>query len=168
LPAVALLVVGIALTSEVFNWRQDLLGHGAGSKVLDTRLWYTPDDVRDFLHEIGLTGRQLYLVTQLSVDLLFPAMYGLLCALLLVRLWGRMWGGFFAAVALAAAASDVVENLCTAVLAATFEGQSSWLALPAVLATLAKFGLTFVALVAIVGGSVYWFARHRSASNQAS
>lgn len=161
----ALLVVGIALTSEVFNWRQDMLGHGAANKVLDTRLWYTPDDVRAFLEAIGQTGRELYLVTQLSVDLLFPAMYGLLCALLLVRLCGRTWGGPLAAMALVAAAADVVENLCTAWLAATYDRQSSWVALPALAATLAKFALTFAALVAIVLGSVWHWIHRRSAAS---
>ena len=46
---------------------------------------YTPADVRDFLDVIGLSGRHLYGWTEVTLDLVFPLLYGALLSALIAR-----------------------------------------------------------------------------------
>src|SRR5262249_24984901 len=80
-PSVAALAV-FAIRDQVF-----LLGASSDpAKLLDTRFWYTPTDAREYLDRLGQSGRRLYAMTQLSLDIIFPVFYAGLLSSLFVRL----------------------------------------------------------------------------------
>ena len=68
-------------------WRQSRL---AGLDLLDGRGWYTPEDAADLfdaLDRLDASARAVYAATALTIDMVFPASYGLLLAVLLFRLF---------------------------------------------------------------------------------
>ena len=108
-------------------WRHVRLG---GLDLLDGRGWYTPRDAAalfDALDRLDAHARLVYAATGLTVDMAFPAAYGLLFAIVLVRLFrSPMY-----MLPLALAAADVLENLTVAALALSHAGAPSplaWLA----------------------------------------
>lgn len=137
-----------------FRWRDARLG---GLELLDTRQWYTPEQATALfaaLNRLDPHARAVYAWTEVSIDMIFPVAYGLLFALLLLRLFES--GRPFYLLPLAAAATDVFENLSIALLASTYDGApSSWARVAAVF-TLLKSGLLLTTLAAVVSGLLRW------------
>jgi len=104
-----------------FNWRHKQLNNLDPPDALS---FYTPDQLKVFFSGIGESGRQLYALTQITLDVAYPAVYGLLFATLLVLLfpWARarciVWLPVITVV------FDLLENFTTAYLAWTFNDQS--------------------------------------------
>ena len=138
----------------VFQWRDARLG---GLELLDTRQWYTPEQAAALfgaLDRLDPRARAVYAWTEVSVDLVFPAAYGLLLALALLCLFGD--GRPFYLLPVTGAVADVFENISIALLAATYDGApSSWTRVAAVF-TLLKSVLLLAALAAVVGGVIRW------------
>ncbi len=138
----------------VFQWRDARLGD---LELLDTRQWYTPEQAAALfgaLDRLDPRARVVYAWTEVTVDLIFPAAYGLLLALALLRLFGD--GRPFYLLPLAGAVADVFENISIALLAATYDGApSSWTRVAAAF-TLLKSVLILAALAAVVGGAIRW------------
>ena len=136
-----------------FMWRHDRLG---GVELLDRRQWYTPDQAAAVFAELDRLdsgARQLYALTELTLDMAFPLAYGLLFAILLSRLFeggGRLW----VLLPLVAAAADVLENLSISYLALTFVGPPTAVAWVAAGFTAAKSGLILASLLAVLFGAV--------------
>ena len=151
-------VVPTALAALVclaaFRWRDARLG---GLELLDTRQWYTPEQAAALFGALDLLdprARAVYAWTEVSVDVVFPAAYGLLLALALLRLYGD--GRPFYLLPLAGAVADVFENISIALLAATYDGApSSWTRVAAVF-TLLKSVLLLAALAAALVGAIRW------------
>ena len=154
-PAVLAALFCVAL----FQWRDARLG---GLELLDTRQWYTPEQAAALFGALDLLdprARAFYAWTEVSVDLVFPAAYGLLLALALLRLFGDARP--FYLLPLAGAVADVFENISIALLAATYDGAPScWMRVAAVF-TLLKSVLILAALIAALGGAIrlLWAAR---------
>lgn len=133
-------------------WRQDRLG---GLDLLDSRGWYTPDEVAalfDALDRLDAGARTVYATTGLTIDMVFPAAYGLLFAILLLRLFrAPLW-----LLPLALAAADVAENLTVAALALAHAGAPSPLAWLAAVFTLVKTVLIAATLAATGIGATRW------------
>jgi hypothetical protein len=90
-------------------------------KVPDSRvLGYTADELHDYFDAIGPRGRARYVATQLTLDVVFPAVYGTLFTGVLMWLYPRptrwVW------VPVAAVVADLCENLWLVGLASTFSG----------------------------------------------
>ena len=138
----------------VFQWRDARLG---GLELLDTRQWYTPEQAAALfgaLDRLDARARAVYAWTEVSVDLVFPAAYGLLLALALLRLFGD--GRPFYLLPVTGAVADVFENVSIALLAATYDGApSSWTRVAAVF-TLLKSVLLLAAMIVAVGGVIRW------------
>ena len=138
-------------------WRQARL---AGLDLLDSRGWYTPAEAAalfDALDQLGSSARVVYATTALTIDMVFPASYGLLFAILLFRLFRG--GPPLYLLPLAVAVADVLENVTVAVLALGHDGAPSPLAWLAAVFTLVKFVL-FMATLALTGvGGVRWLWR---------
>jgi len=138
----------------VFQWRDARLG---GLELLDTRQWYTPEQAAALfgaLDRLDPRARAVYAWTEVSVDLVFPAAYGLLLALALLRLFGN--GRPLYLLPVTGAVADVFENVSIALLAATYDGApSSWTRVAAVF-TLLKSVLLLAAMIAAVGGVIRW------------
>jgi len=73
-PAVAILLFAFLVCSILFDWRQDELGYR--SKILDVRFGYSPSDVVQLFEELRDNGRKLNAITEISLDLIFPFIYG--------------------------------------------------------------------------------------------
>ena len=142
------------LCVAAFQWRDARLG---GLELLDTRQWYTPEQAAALfgaLDRLDPRARAVYAWTEVSVDLIFPAAYGLLLALALHRLFAN--GRPLYVLPVAGAVADVGENISIALLAATYAGApSSWTRVAAVF-TLLKSVLLLAALIAAVGGAIRW------------
>lgn len=151
-PAVALLFILFLLCAQGFEWRQKTLGYE--NRALDGRFWYSPDDARDFLRNIGTDGRRIYAVTELTLDILFPLVYGTLFAALIIQVYSRESGRFLLLVPLLTAVFDVLENITTAYLAWQFDGRPSPIAYGATLLTATKSALLILSLILIVIGAL--------------
>lgn len=152
-PVVTLLFVGLLACSYGFQWRQAALG--CTNKLLDGRLaGYGPEDVRSLLEKLEDGGPRLYAITEVSLDLVFPFVYGLLLAILIVRLWQPGRAAYLVILPWLAAAADLLENFTVAYLAWTFESASSNVAYVASSFTLLKHGVLVLALLAVLLGAV--------------
>jgi hypothetical protein len=149
-PAVALLFLAFLACTQAFQWRQKALGHD--HELLDVRRWYTPGEAQKLLDDLGPAGRRTYAVTQLTLDVVFPLVYGALVAALTVRLYPPGCAWLLLAPALAVTA-DLLENVTTAYLAWTFAGPASGVAWAAAVFTLTKSAALVASLgVLFVGG----------------
>jgi hypothetical protein len=121
-----------------------------GTSGLDgRRQGYCATEVSAFLGSIGPGGRQLYAWTEVTLDAIFPAIYGLLVARVIA--WGELPGVWQHAIWLPwlTAAFDYGENGLLAYLAWSFErGVSSRVVMVASLLTQAKWAAGGLALVA--------------------
>jgi len=139
-------------------WRRDRLG---GLELLDSRGWYTPAEAAalfEALDRLDAGARAVYAATALTIDMVFPAAYGLLFAILLFRMFrAPLW-----VLPLALAAADALENVTVAALALGYAGAPSPLAWLAAAFTLVKTVLIVVTLGAVGIGATRWlWARRR-------
>ncbi len=150
-------LVGVVGCVAGLAWRQARL---AGLDLLDSRGWYTPADAAalfDALDQIDPSGRVVYATTALTVDMVFPASYGLLFAVLLFRLFRG--GPPLYLLPLAVAVADVLENVTIAALALTHADSPSQLAWMAAVFTLLKFVLLMATLAVTGVGGLRWLWR---------
>jgi hypothetical protein len=128
-------------------------------RVLDTRFCYSRQEAHEFLTEIGPSGRCLYGLTQLSLDAVFPACYGLLFAILIVRLYVQGWAECLLAAPLLTVLADWGENVTTAYLAFSWT-EGVWDVPAATVAacfTVSKFVLILGTLLVVAwGGCLRW------------
>ena len=147
-------LVGVVACVAGLAWRQARL---AGLDLLDSRGWYTPADAAalfNALDQLDASARVVYATTALTIDMVFPASYGLLFAILLFRLFRG--GPPLFLLPLMVAAADALENVTVAALALSHDGAPSPLAWLAAVFTLVKFVL-FMATLAVTGiGGVRW------------
>lgn len=147
-------LVGVVGCVAGLAWRQARL---AGLDLLDSRGWYTPAEAAalfDALDQLDSSARVVYATTALTIDMVFPASYGLLFAILLYRLFGG--GAPLYLLPLALAVADVLENVTVAALALSHAGAPSPLAWLAAVFTLVKTVLIVATLAAICVGGVRW------------
>jgi hypothetical protein len=140
--------------------RLETLSGGAGP-VLDVRFGYSPDEVHAYAAALGPEGRRLYAITQVTLDLAYPALYGLLLAGLLVLVLARGFPGrqgvaLLALVPFAMALLDVAENLAIVVLMLLFPVTPVWLAHLASAFTVDKWLVGGIIVVLLVAGTVAW------------
>ena len=153
-PAAGLAFVAVVLCQAGFYWRQARLGD---LEVLDTRQWYTPEQVValfDALDRHDAGARAVYAWTEVSLDMAFLAAYGLLFAILLLRLFGNRVPVYLVPLALAFA--DALENITVAALAASYDGAPSPVSWVAAVFTLLKSALIVATLAATGAGVIRW------------
>jgi len=144
--------VGVAGCVTGLIWRQSRL---AGLELLDSRGWYTPPEAAalfDALNQLDGSARDVYAITALTIDMVFPASYGLLLAILLHRLFRG--GTPLHLLPLALASADVLENITVAALAFSYDGAATPLAWLAAVFTLIKTVLIVATLAVVFLGGV--------------
>lgn len=151
-PVVALLLVAFILCVQAFSWGQRSLGYQ--HEVLDVRFWYTPEDASKLLESLGERGRRLYAWTRVTLDVVFPVVYGTLFAVLITRLYQPEAARQLLLIPFGALVADLLENSMAAYLAWSYDGQESKLAWAALAFTLAKFLLFGISLVVLVVGGI--------------
>lgn len=147
-------LVGVFGCVAGLAWRQARL---AGLDLLDSRGWYTPEEAAalfDALDQLDASARVVYATTALTIDMVFPASYGLLFAILLFRLFRGATPLYLLPLALASA--DVLENVTVAALALSHDGAPSQLAWLAAVFTLVKSVLIVATLATICVGGMRW------------
>ena len=125
--------------------------------MLDGRGWYTPEEAAalfDALDQLDASARVVYATTALTIDMLFPASYGLLFAVLLFRLFRG--GAALYLLPLALALADALENITVAALALSYDGAPSPMAWLAAVFTLVKTVLIVATLAATCVGGTRW------------
>ncbi len=120
-PVVVLLVVAYALCATGFAWRAKALGLGDEPGFDRRGSGYSSTEAQALLDKMGEGGRSFYAVTQLSLDVAFPVVYGLLAAIAIAWLYPHPWARWLILVPLLAVALDLCENVSTAIMAWRYE-----------------------------------------------
>lgn len=119
-------------------------------KPLDVQMWYGAAEVQTHMAALSPAERNAAAWSHLTVDAVFPFVYGLLLALLLVKAWpeSRLWQ-----LALAVIAADLMENIWLAALYWAYPQGLSWMAPVAGLWTSLKWTLVAVSLFMLIRGA---------------
>ena len=151
-PVVALLFIIFIIGAQGFELRHKSLGYE--NPGLDGRLYYSPDDARDFFNAIGPRGRRTYALTQITLDLVFPLTYGTLFAALIIHLYAPNRARMLVLIPLLTVVADLLENITTAYLAWQFDGRASSLTRGAAVFTAVKSVFFLLSLVLLLAGAV--------------
>lgn len=118
---VASLIVSFIVCQVLFQLRRRRIG----DDIPDLwRQWYTPEKVHKFLDDLKAENNlNLYALSQVTLDVVFPITYGLLAAVTLYSLLGQSLPTFefLLFLPLITVAADLLENATVAWLALTFE-----------------------------------------------
>ncbi|GAA6181153.1 hypothetical protein NBRC116594_25910 [Shimia sp. NS0008-38b] len=93
-------------------WSLPVISASAGGLVpFDMRpTGYSVQDARQFLAALSEEGRDFYLSVQLRLDLLYPALLGMMLVIGFQRVFGTPWSTVFSVVALIMVSADYLEN----------------------------------------------------------
>jgi hypothetical protein len=152
----AILLVAFVICGFFFTWRQNAIGKDI--KTFDARWWgYTPGDARQLLTDLGKEGRQIYILTELTLDVVFPFVYGGMVAILLCALYKS--ARYLLLVPLIMIAADLLENMTASYLAWSFKENASPLAWVAASFTLTKWAGVVVSALLLLFGMVIFICR---------
>lgn len=149
-PFAGLLCIAFGLCYIGFIWRNKILGY----KTLDSRFWYTPSEAFRFFNALGEDGRWLYAVTEITLDFVFPLIYGLLLAFMIIFLCDRNYARLLALLPVLTVAADMLENNTVAYLAWCFDGRASLITWAAAVFTATKWVLFSLSLGAVIVGAL--------------
>lgn len=153
---IALLVVANIACIAGFSWRERSFDIQKSPDAYQRG--YTSKQVHDFLQNIGSNGRSLYVKTQLTLDVVYPVVYGLLFAMLLVVFFCWETTRCVVLLPVATVVFDLLENFSTVFLAKTFtEEHVSDFAKVASIFTQAKWGGVYLCGLLIGVGAVLKF-----------
>lgn len=144
---------------------------GYQTTVLDSHFFTPPQDVYRYFSDLGAPGRQLYALSEVTLDLLYPLLYGIFLGLLIAWLCSRLFPAssglrWLPLLPLAGALADLGENLSITVLLLVYPSQLPWLVYLANLFGMLKwaFVLSSLALI-LLGSGLYTLNRISNRSN---
>lgn len=140
-----------------------------GTGLVDTEFSYTPERAFQMMNAYGTEGRPWYILTALTVDLIYPLVYALLLSLAMIYFFRKSFapdsplqGAFY--IPIAAMIADYLENICLVILLASFPQWQEGLAQAANIFTGLKWGLLLASLlVTLIGFSAWLIKRSRPA-----
>ena len=142
-----------------FTWRSGLFNLDVDHKLLDARFWYRPTDVRDFFAyintKLGKKGLNIFVLTQVTLDFIFPITYGTLFATLIILLYSGETRQKLIIIPLLATIFDLGENFILAYLAYSYTGKISSLAWLAGISTSLKWLMMIGSVLIVFGGAIY-------------
>jgi hypothetical protein len=144
-PMLGLLFVLFLICLALFDWRNKVTG-----KTLEGSYWYTPAKASELLKAMDKHGRRVYAVTEVTLDLAFPFIYGGLFAILLFQLYGGEKAGWVLLIPVITVVADLLENFTAVYLALSFDGQPSPLAWAGTIFTLVKTAMFVLSLLLIL------------------
>ncbi len=132
-------------------------------QTLDTLGSYSPQEAYRLLASYGDQGRQQYLVTELTLDVLYPLSTALFFGLLTLYSFRQgfpdhPWTRWLVLIPLAELAVDFLENASIVVMLARYPAEMPLLAAASNVFTTLKFALTLPELAFVVG-LVAWLIR---------
>ncbi len=149
---IALLFIAFVACTLGFIARMERLGNTP--PLLDGRLWYTPAEVQVLFDKLGQAGRSDYALTELTIDLAFPFVYGGILLILIYRLFEPKRARILLLLPFIGAICDLLENASIAVMAWTYRGSPPDFAAVSRLLTFAKNLLVGLAVVVVLVGAI--------------
>ena len=131
--------------------------------TLDTLSSYTPSEAYQYISSYGEHGRQLYLVVELTLDLVYPFLSALFFSTLILYTFQRAvpaqaWSHKLALIPFAVMLADYLENACVVIMLLGYPRQLRSVAQISNIFTVTKFDLSWLELIFIVG-LVGWLVR---------
>lgn len=163
-PVVALLFVLFVLCQYAFEARRKALP--VQSHTLDATFWYSPATAREQFEAMGPDGRRLYAITEVTLDLIFPIIYGGLYTLLILQLYHREQAKYLMLIPILTSLTDLMENFSIAYLAWNFDGKESGFTRVAATFTAIKSVLFILSMLTIFVGAISGL-RHAAPSSSA-
>ena len=125
-------------------------------QTLDTLPSYTPSEAYAYLASYGAAGRQAYLVTELTLDLIYPPISALLFSTVILYTFQRAfpshpWTNKFALLPFAVLIADYLENASVVTMLLSFPRELPAVAAVSNVFTVTKFDLSWFELIFIVG-----------------
>ncbi|SMP33323.1 hypothetical protein [Shimia sagamensis] len=138
-------------------WTMPTISAAAGGMVpFDMRPFgYTAQEARNFLASLTADGRDFYLSVQLRLDLIYPAVLGIMLIVGFQNLFERPWSMLFSFVALIMVSADYLENYMVAtMLHSGADGLEDSVVAFASFWTRCKSAAATVAFVGLLAGAV--------------
>ena len=135
-------------------WTLPLISTAAGGlPPFDLRPFgYTAQDAQTFLGALSEEGRRFYLYVQLRLDLVLPAVLGIMLIVGFQRVYQPPWNTVFSVVALIMVSADYLENYMVATIL-----QSGGVAIDSNVVAFASFWTQCKAAAAVVAfGALLW------------
>lgn len=121
---------------------------------------YSVEEARAFLSALSEDGRQFYLSVQLRLDLIYPALLGLMLITGYQRVFPAPWSTVFSVVALTMVSADYLENYMVATMLREGAASSELnMVSLASLFTVSKFLAAVVSFSALLIGAVWQMRR---------
>ncbi len=152
----------LAILVILFNIAMGFAFGRIEGEILDTRIYYTPDEAYKSISGYGDEGRSLYVQTTLLLDYLYPWIYSLLLSIVLFRLSGKHRISllpFFILVL------DYAENTAILIMLTRYPARFDLLASTAGIATFSKWLMViiiFLMILALGGTRVFDTLRKRN------
>ena len=130
--------------------------------TLDMQSSYTPQQAYQYIASYGEAGRQLYLVAELTFDLVYPVITGLLFSLATLYSFKKgfpdhPWTEKLALLPFLPMTADYIENACVVLMLLAYPTELPFVARVSGMATRLKFVLTPLDLVFVIG-LIGWLA----------
>ena len=132
-------------------------------QTLDTLSSYTPAKAYELISSYGEQGRQFYAVIETTLDVLYPLVTALLFSLMILYTFKRAFPGnnriwYLSLLSYAVLLADYLENICVVIMLLSYPREIIAVARISNFFTIAKFVLTPLQLLFIVG-LVGWLIR---------
>ena len=132
-------------------------------QTLDTLSSYTPQKAYDLVTSYGEQGRQSYAIIEVTLDLAYPLITALLFSLIILYTFKRAfpgieWVQYVSWAPLVAMLADYLENACVVTMLLSYPRQLDGVARLANFFTVAKFDLSPLQLLFIIG-LIGWLIR---------
>jgi hypothetical protein len=156
-----LLIILLALPFNIifFPWRNSRLSDlsGVTEPFLDARFTYTPSTLNALFAAYGQSGRRLYALSEVTIDLIYPILYTLFLSLLISLILTKVFPDFIALKPLSflpfvILLSDYTENFSLVILSLRHPNRIDWLAHMASLFTSIKWMVLSIIIVFILLG----------------
>lgn len=129
-----------------------------GNSYLEALVFYSPQDLYDLLNKYGQHGREIYILSSLLMDFIFPLQYSVFFASLAYIIYRKLFNKatvlkLIVYLGIALCLSDWIENIFLITVVANYPGELFAFAWLAAAMTLLKSSLTVLFIViSIVGG----------------
>lgn len=141
---------------------QKMAAYAGGAGPIDLEIpTYTVDRAYELLTAYGEEGRQFYKTIEISVDVVYPLIYGFAFAFALAFLWsrvapGKRWAYYLPLLSLGSVLFDFLENACIVTMLNNFPERLTTVAQIAGVVSLIKWSLAFPTIALVLIGFIAW------------
>jgi hypothetical protein len=163
-----LILLALPFNLLLFPRRSSYLVELTGDQhpIIDTWFAYTPEKIYEILPAYGESGRQLYAVSELTLDLAYPLIYNSFLWLAITLVFQKAFPSQsrshkLAYLPVAVCLCDYTENALIAALLLGYPRQLNLFAWAASFFTTGKWLMGILAVLSILAGLGIWFFRSR-------